>query len=210
MRSRRRWRLFSRVVYVDNDPLVLAHARALLTSSSQGRTAYIHADARDPSSILSSAVVGETLDFSQPVGLILVGILHLLPDEDKPGEIVATLLNALPPGSYLVSSHLTLEHDTTRLDSGIQTFKRAGMPRAAARLRRVRFARLLRPGAGAAGRRARVGVAAVRDGTPADAGRGELLRRRRSQAVRSLACRGAEPRAAADGVLCYGGGARKA
>ena len=118
----------SRVVYVDNDPLVLAHARALLTSSSQGRTTYIHADARDPSSILSSAVVGETLDFSQPVGLILVGILHLLPDEDKPGEIVATLLNALPPGSYLVSSHLTLEHDTTRLDSGIQTFKRAGMP----------------------------------------------------------------------------------
>jgi SAM-dependent methyltransferase len=118
----------SRVVYVDNDPLVLAHARALLTSSAQGRTAYIHADARSPFSILDDPVVREVLDFGQTAGLIIVGILHLLPDSDKPAEIVATLLRALPPGSYLVASHLTAEHDPARLDTGVQTFLRAGMP----------------------------------------------------------------------------------
>jgi hypothetical protein len=70
----------ARVVYVDNDPLVLAHARALLTSSEEGRTAYIHADLRSPGEILSSPVVLEVLDFSQPVALMLVGILHFLED----------------------------------------------------------------------------------------------------------------------------------
>ena len=84
----------ARVVYVDNDPLVLAHARALLTSSEQGRTAYIHADLRSPEEILSSPVVQEALDFSQPVALMLVGILHFLDDKDEPERIIATLLDA--------------------------------------------------------------------------------------------------------------------
>jgi S-adenosyl methyltransferase len=101
----------ARVVYVENDPLVLAHARALLTSSEEGRTAYIHADLRSPDEILSSPVVREVLDFSQPAALMLVGTLHFLEDKDEPERIIATLLGALPPGSYLTASHLNPEHD---------------------------------------------------------------------------------------------------
>jgi hypothetical protein len=101
----------ARVVYVDNDPLVLAHVRALLTSSSEGRTAYIHADLRDPASILNDLVVRDVLDFTQPVALMLLAILHMIPDEEKPAQIVRTLLDALPPGSHLVASHITAEHN---------------------------------------------------------------------------------------------------
>ncbi len=100
----------ARVVYVDNDPLVLVHARALLTSSPEGRTAYINADLRDPAAIISSPVVRETLDFSQPIALILLGVLHTIVDEDQPAAIMKTLLDALPPGSYLAASHVTAEH----------------------------------------------------------------------------------------------------
>jgi hypothetical protein len=100
----------ARVVYTDNDPLVLAHARALLTSSAEGRTAYVHADIRDPEAILSDPAVTGTLDFSQPVALMLVALLHFIPDADGPADIIATLLRALPPGSYLVASHVTAEH----------------------------------------------------------------------------------------------------
>ena len=101
-----------RIVYCDNDPLVLTHARALLTSSRAGRTAYIHADVREPKAILSNPEVRDVLDFGQPIALMLVALLHGIQDEDKPAEIVATLVDALPPGSYLVASHLTMEHDT--------------------------------------------------------------------------------------------------
>jgi S-adenosyl methyltransferase len=100
----------SRVVYVDNDPLVLAHARALLTSAPEGRTAYIHADLRLPQSILADQATRDTLDFSQPVALVMLSTLHLIPDEDKPADILATLLDALPSGSYFVASHITMEH----------------------------------------------------------------------------------------------------
>src|ERR1700733_2193287 len=99
-----------RVVYVDNDPLVLAHARALLTSSPEGKTAYIHADLRDPEKILADPATVATLDFTKPVALMLVAILHFIPDSDEPRRIVATLLDALPPGSYLVASHATGEY----------------------------------------------------------------------------------------------------
>jgi hypothetical protein len=101
----------ARVVYVDNDPLVLAHARALLTSSPEGRTAYIHADLRNPVSILNDEVTREVLDFTQPVALMLVAILHMIPDDEKPDQIMATLLDALPSGSYVVASHITGEHN---------------------------------------------------------------------------------------------------
>ena len=101
----------ARIVYVDNDPLVLAHARTLLTSSPEGRTAYIHADLRDPVAILNDPVTREVLDFTQPVALMLIAILHMIPDEEKPAEIVAALLSALPPGSYVVASHITAEHN---------------------------------------------------------------------------------------------------
>jgi hypothetical protein len=101
----------ARVVYVDNDPLVLAHARALLTSSPEGRTAYIHADLRDPAAILNDPVTREVLDFTQPIALVLLAILHMIPDHENPSEIVATLLDALPPGRYVVASHITAEHN---------------------------------------------------------------------------------------------------
>jgi hypothetical protein len=117
----------ARVVYVDNDPLVLAHARALLTSSEEGRTAYIHADLRSPGEILSSPVVGEVLDFSQPVALMLVGILHFLEDKDEPERIIDTLLGALPAGSYLTASHLNPEHDPVAVAAGVRAYQAGGV-----------------------------------------------------------------------------------
>jgi hypothetical protein len=110
-----------------SDPLVLAHARALLTSSPEGRTAYIHADARDPRAILDDPAVRDVLDFGQPVGLMLVALLHLIPDEDKPGEVVATLLDALPSGSYLAASHLTMEHESDPAGGSLHAMRAGGI-----------------------------------------------------------------------------------
>jgi hypothetical protein len=93
----------SRVVYVDYDPIVLAHARALLISSEAGATAYIDADARNTGAILSQA--RELLDFSQPVAVTLLALLHVIPDADDPYAIVGTLLDAVPSGSCLALSH---------------------------------------------------------------------------------------------------------
>jgi len=93
----------SRVVYVDNDPIVLTHARALLASDPAGATDYIDADLRDPQQILAQA--GRLLDFSRPVALMLMAVLQHLDDEDAPYQIVGTLVDALPPGSYLALSH---------------------------------------------------------------------------------------------------------
>jgi hypothetical protein len=91
-----------RVVYVDNDPIVLAHARALLTSPT-GRTAYIDADIREPGKILAAAA--STLDFGQPVAVMMLAVLHVIEDGDDPGGIVARTMEALPPGSFLAISH---------------------------------------------------------------------------------------------------------
>lgn len=90
----------SRVVYVDNDPLVLVHARALLTSSSVGATDYVDADVRDPARILREA--SRTLDFGQPVALLMLGILGNVADHDEASSIVSRLVQAVPSGSYLV------------------------------------------------------------------------------------------------------------
>jgi hypothetical protein len=89
----------SRIVYVDNDPLVLAHARALLTGTPEGATDYIDADLRDPATILAAAA--KTLDFTQPIALMLIGILGHISDSEDPYGIVRALMSALPPGSYL-------------------------------------------------------------------------------------------------------------
>ncbi len=99
----------SRIVYVDNDPLVLTHARALLTSSEHGATAYIDADVRDPEKILADPAVQETLDWSEPVALLLVAVLHFIEDHEDPYAIVNRLVSALPSGSYLVLSHATFD-----------------------------------------------------------------------------------------------------
>ncbi|HEX2771670.1 MAG TPA: SAM-dependent methyltransferase [Micromonosporaceae bacterium] len=89
----------SRIVYVDNDPLVLVHARALLVSTPEGATQYIDADLREPDTILGEAA--KTLDFTQPIALILSGILGHITDTDEARSIVAKLVEALPSGSYL-------------------------------------------------------------------------------------------------------------
>jgi S-adenosyl methyltransferase len=118
----------SRVVYTDIDPLVLVHARALLASAPEGRTAYIQADLRDPAAILSDPVTRDMLDFGHPIGLIVAAILHFVRDEDNPRQIIATLLDALPSGSYLVASHLTTEHDPAATGEGQRVMQRAGIP----------------------------------------------------------------------------------
>ena len=99
----------SRVVYVDNDPIVLAHARALLTGAPEGATDYLDADLRDTGAILDRAA--QTLDFSQPVAVVLMAILHLIPDTDDPYGIVARLAGAVPAGSYLVLSQIASDID---------------------------------------------------------------------------------------------------
>jgi S-adenosyl methyltransferase len=93
----------SRIVYVDNDPMVLAHARALLTSATPGATSYLDADLRDTETVLRAAA--DLLDFRQPVGLLLIGILQMIPDEDNPRAIVARLVEAIPAGSWLAVFH---------------------------------------------------------------------------------------------------------
>jgi hypothetical protein len=93
----------SKVVYVDNDPLVLAHARALLTSKPEGLTAYLDADLKDTAAIVEQA--GRTLDFTRPVAIMLLAILHYIPDLDEARRIMAALAEAVPAGSFLVISH---------------------------------------------------------------------------------------------------------
>ncbi|MFI9603308.1 SAM-dependent methyltransferase [Streptomyces sp. NPDC052043] len=93
----------ARVVYVDNDPIVLAHARGLPAGTPEGATEYLEADLRDPDSILAAA--RKTLDLSQPVGLMLVAVLQYVPDADDPYGIARRLLDALAPGSHIVLSH---------------------------------------------------------------------------------------------------------
>jgi hypothetical protein len=94
----------SRVVYVDNDPVVMLHAQALLTSSAPGVTNYIEADLRDPRTILAEAA--RTLDFTKPVAIMLIAILQFVSDDDHPYDIVSSLVDAVPPGSFLVLSHV--------------------------------------------------------------------------------------------------------
>ena len=118
----------SRILYVDNDPIVLAHARALMTSTEQGRTAFILADLRRPRAILDDPTLHETLDLTRPVALFLVGVLHHLHDSDDPRGIVRTLLDALPSGSYLVLTQPTADFDQAAMTSMAATAERSGIP----------------------------------------------------------------------------------
>ncbi|WP_392676350.1 SAM-dependent methyltransferase [Streptomyces sp. LN785] len=97
----------ARIVYVDNDPIVLSHARTLLTSSPEGATEYIEADARDPERILRA--LEPTLDLTKPVAVMMLGILNFVLDTEEARGIVRTLMDAMPPGSRLVLTHPTLE-----------------------------------------------------------------------------------------------------
>jgi hypothetical protein len=104
----------SRIVYVDYDPVVLAHADTLLRSTPEGKTDYVHGDLRRPDQIVEQA--RRTLDLSQPVALFLVGILYLVDDAEQPHAIVSRLLDALPSGSYLVASHMTSDINTEAME----------------------------------------------------------------------------------------------
>ena len=114
------------VVYVDNDPIVLAHGRALLASKPEGRSVYIEADMREPEKILAHPVVRDTLDFSKPIALMLVAVLHFFPDDDDVRRIVEPMVGALPPGSYVVSSHGTAEFEPAAVEAG-KAYTRGGV-----------------------------------------------------------------------------------
>lgn len=121
----------ARVLYVDNDPIVLAHARALMTSTPEGRTAYIEADLRDPAAILADPALAATLDLDEPVALVLVAVLMYFrdgPDGDDPQGIVATLLDALPAGSHLVISHPTADFAPEAVAGVVAVAEHGGIP----------------------------------------------------------------------------------
>jgi len=117
----------TRVVYVDNDPIVHVHANALLTGS--GATGIVLADLRDPAAILAHPALRELIDFTRPVALLLVAILHFITDEEDPAGIVATLRDALPDGSYLALSHATWDfHPPGEADKGTVGYQNATAP----------------------------------------------------------------------------------
>jgi O-methyltransferase involved in polyketide biosynthesis len=114
----------ARVVYVDNDPLVLVHAAALLTSTPPGVTNYVAADLRDPEAIIRQAA--ETLDFTQPIAVTLLGILIFITDDEEVYSIVRTLVDALPSGSYLVLTHSTNAIHGARSDEAVRIWNEGG------------------------------------------------------------------------------------
>jgi hypothetical protein len=116
----------SRIVYADNDPLVLAHARALLTSTSQGACDYVEGDLHDPDTILAAAA--RTLDFAEPVALMLLGIVHHIPDTDEAYSIVRRLIAALAPGSALVINHSTSAVSGAAMEEAVRHWNQVGTP----------------------------------------------------------------------------------
>jgi hypothetical protein len=125
----------SRIVYVDNDPLVLTHARALLTSSDEGATAYIEADVREPDTILNSTVLRDTLDLTQPVAIMLVAVLHFIQDDDTVDAIVQRLKDALPSGGFLAVTHTTWDFLAPEVLAQVRAMTDAGRVDAWARTR---------------------------------------------------------------------------
>lgn len=114
------------VVYVDNDPVVLRHAEALLRSTPEGRTKYVDADVREPGKIIDSA--REILNFEEPIALSLVALLHFVSDENRPYAIVSDLLSELPTGSYLTLSHVTGEFDPAGWAQAVEIYRKSGVP----------------------------------------------------------------------------------
>ncbi len=119
----------SRVVYVDNDPIVLTHARALLAGTPEGRTAYLDADFRDHERILSAPETSALIDFKQPVALLTVALLHFIPDADDPGAILEHYKAAMPPGSVMIFSHATtdLVDDSEESRAVVRAYTGAGV-----------------------------------------------------------------------------------
>jgi O-methyltransferase involved in polyketide biosynthesis len=118
----------SRIVYVDRDPIVLAHARALLTSTPEGRTAYVDADLRDPASILDSPQVRDTLDLEQPIALSLFAILQFVTEEQEAHAIVDRLIRPLASGSVLALSTVTADSAPEEVNRGVAAYEARGIP----------------------------------------------------------------------------------
>ncbi|QDI67422.1 methyltransferase [Streptomyces calvus] len=118
----------SRVVYVDNDPIVLTLSQGLLSSTPEGRTAYIEADFRDPASILDAPELRETLDLDRPVALTVIAIVHFVLDEDDAVGIVRRLLEPLPPGSHLAMSIGTAEFAPEEVGRVAREYAARNMP----------------------------------------------------------------------------------
>jgi SAM-dependent methyltransferase len=138
-----------RVVYVDNDPLIMSHARALLTSTPEGATNYVYADLRNTGTILREAA--RTLDFTRPIALMLLGIMEHIPDNDEAQTIVSQLLDALPSGSYLVLCDPTTEVRPQVMREAVRAWNESATPPIKARSRQelIRFfdgLELLEPG----------------------------------------------------------------
>jgi hypothetical protein len=114
----------ARIVYVDNDPVVLAHARALLTSTPEGATDYLDADLREPDKIVQGAA--RTLDFTRPVAITLLGVVHHVIDTDQAHAVVQRLLDAVPSGSYLVISHTTSTVTGAAMEEAVRLWNEAG------------------------------------------------------------------------------------
>ncbi len=140
----------ARVVYVDNDPIVLAQAAPLLAGTPDGRTAYIPADVTTPRAILDAPQLHDILDLSQPLALSLIGLLPFIPDDRQAYEMVATLVEALAPGSYLVMSHITPDFDPTAIAAATRLYHDSSLPmRTRSRAEFARFfegLELLEPG----------------------------------------------------------------
>ncbi|WP_433438574.1 SAM-dependent methyltransferase [Nonomuraea sp. CA-141351] len=116
----------AKVVYVDRDPVVLVHARALL--AGQGGTTAVSGDLRKPDEILKNPDVTEAIDFSRPVGVLLTAIMHYISDSDRPHEIVASLRHAMAPGSYLVMSHATSDARAAAVDTITEVYESTDAP----------------------------------------------------------------------------------
>ncbi|MFE4975000.1 SAM-dependent methyltransferase [Kitasatospora sp. NPDC056651] len=116
----------ARVVYADNDPIVLSHAQALLTGTPEGRTAYVEADATDPAGLLAAPGLRETLDLARPVALSLNALLHFVPDELGAYRVVEHLKSALAPGSALVMTHVTPEFAPEDIADLVRIYSSAG------------------------------------------------------------------------------------
>ncbi|MGF6884515.1 O-methyltransferase involved in polyketide biosynthesis [Nocardia sp. GAS34] len=117
----------ARIVYVDKDPLVLAHARALMKSTPEGRTTFIHADLRDPETILRDSRYTETIDPDRPVGIMLISVLMYFRDSDGIHDIIARVLDAVAPGSSLAISHFTADFDPRGAEPAARAAERSGI-----------------------------------------------------------------------------------
>jgi hypothetical protein len=134
----------TRVAYVDNDTVILAHARALMTSTAEGRVGCAQWDLRydDPGELLADLAIRDILDFGEPVAVLMIGVLPFILDEDEPAKAIQAVVDALPPGSHVAASHVAMEHDPVGAIALVEAYREGGIPvqlRACSEFRRLAF-----------------------------------------------------------------------